>query len=108
MNISLPVAIEANGINGRLGYQNLRLIPEIRNSGMGLCPRIIGGLNTGLSLAECRRHCATNYGLGGEGYNYSQILFWISCGTSWWASFGRLLLPLSVLMAKVLIVLIFL
>jgi hypothetical protein len=104
MNISLPVVIEANDIDGELGYRNLRLIPEIRNSGMGLYARIIGWLNTGWSLAEYRHHYATNFGLGGEENDYSQILFEISYGTSSWASFWRLLLPLSVLMVMVLLV----
>jgi hypothetical protein len=36
MSISLPLVIEANDVDGQLGYRNLRLIPEIRNSGMGL------------------------------------------------------------------------
>jgi hypothetical protein len=63
MNISLPVVIEANDIDGELGYRDLRLIPEIRNSGMGLYARIIGWLNTGWSIAEYRHHYATNLGL---------------------------------------------
>ena len=104
MNISLPVVIEPNDVDGELGYRDLRLIPEIRNSGMGLYARIIGWLNTGWSISEYRHHYATNFGLGGEENDYSQILFEISYGTSSWASFWRLLLPLSVLMVMVLLV----
>ena len=104
MDISLPVAIEVNDVDGELGYQNLRLIPEIRNSGMGLYSHIIGWLNTGWSIAEYRHHYATNFGLGGDESDYSQIIFEISYGTSSWSSFWRLLLPLSVLMAMVLLV----
>lgn len=104
MTISLPLAIEANDIDGELGYRDLRLMPEIQNSGMGLYSQIIGWLNTGWSIAEYRHHYATNFGLGGEENDYSQILFEISYGTSSWSSFWRLLLPLSVLMAMVLLV----
>jgi hypothetical protein len=104
MTISLPLVIEANDVDGQLGYRNLRLIPEIRNSGMGLYARIIGWLNTGWSIAEYRHHYATNFGLGGEENDYSQILFEISYGTSSWSSFWRLLLPLAVLMTMVLLV----
>jgi hypothetical protein len=71
---------------------------------MGLYARIIGWLNTGWSIAEYRRHYATNFGLGGEESAYSQILFEISYGTSSRSSFWRLLLPLFVLMAMVLLV----
>lgn len=104
MTISLPLAIEANDVDGELGYRDLRLLPEIQNSGMGLYSQIIGWLNTGWSIAEYRHHYATNFGLGGEENDYSQILFEISYGTSSWSSFWRLLLPLSVLMAMVLLV----
>jgi len=104
MTISLPLAIEANDVDGELGYRDLRLIPEIQNSGMGLYSQIIGWLNTGWSIAEYRHHYATNFGLGGEENDYSQILFETSYGTSSWSSFWRLLLPLSVLMTMVLLV----
>jgi hypothetical protein len=104
MTISLPLVIEANDVDGELAYRDLRLIPEIQNSGMGLYARIIGWLNTGWSIAEYRHHYATNFGLGGEENDYSQILFEISYGTSSWSSFWRLLLPLAVLMAMVLLV----
>ena len=104
MTISLPLVIEVNDVDGQLGYRNLRLIPETRNSGMGLYARIIGWLNTGWSIAEYRHHYATNFGLGGEENDYSQILFEISYGTSSWSSFWRLLLPLAVLMTMVLLV----
>ncbi|MFO7628044.1 MAG: hypothetical protein R6W06_00715 [Prochlorococcaceae cyanobacterium] len=104
MTISLPLVIEANDIDGELGYRDLRLIPEIQNSGMGLYARIIGWLNTGWSIAEYRHHYATNFGLGGQENDYSQVVFEISYGTSSWSSFWRLLLPLSVLMAMVLLV----
>jgi hypothetical protein len=104
MNISLPLVIEANDVDGQLGYRNLRLLPEIRNSGMGLYAHMIGWLNMGWSIAEYRHHYATNFGLGVEENEYSQILFEISYGTSSWASFWRLLLPLVVLMTMVLLV----
>ncbi len=104
MSVSLPVAIEVDDVDGALGYQQLRLEPDIRNSGMGLYARIIGWLNQGWSIAEYRHHYASNFGLGGPENDYSLILFEISFGTSSWASFWRLLLPLAVLMAMVLLV----
>lgn len=104
MNVSLPLVIEADDVDGSLGYKNLRLEPDIRNSGMGLFARIIGWLNQGWSIAEYRHHYATNFGLGGAESDYSLVLFEISFGTSSWSAFWRLLLPLSVLMAMVLLV----
>ena len=104
MNVSLPLVIEADDVDGSLGYKNLRLEPDIRNSGIGLFARIIGWLNQGWSIAEYRHHYATNFGLGGDESDYSLVLFEISFGTSSWSAFWRLLLPLSVLMAMVLLV----
>jgi len=104
MSVSLPVAIEVDDVDGGLTYRQLRLEPDIRNSGMGLYARIIGWLNQGWSIAEYRHHYASNFGLGGPESDYSLILFEISFGTSAWASFWRLLLPLAVLMAMVLLV----
>lgn len=104
MSISLPLALEVDDVDGGLAYQNLRLEPDIRNSGMGLFARIIGWLNQGWSIAEYRHHYASNFGLGGAESDYSLLLFEISFGTSAWASFWRLLLPLTVLMSMMLLV----
>jgi hypothetical protein len=104
MSISLPVALEVDDVDGGLTYRQLRLEPDIRNSGMGLYAHIIGWLNQGWSIAEYRHHYASNFGLGGEESDYSLLLFEISFGTSAWASFWRLLLPLTVLMSMMLLV----
>jgi hypothetical protein len=104
MSVSLPLAIEVNDVDGGLTYKNLRLEPDIRNSGMGLYARIIGWINQGWSIAEYRHHYASTFGLGGPESDYSLVLFEISFGTSSWAAFWRLLLPLAVLMAMVLLV----
>ena len=104
MSVSLPLAIEVDDVDGALTYRQLRLEPDTRNSGMGLYSRIIGWLNQGWSIAEYRHHYASNFGLGGPESDYSLILFEISFGTSSWAAFWRLLLPLAVLMAMVLLV----
>ncbi|MEB3263224.1 MAG: hypothetical protein VKJ66_02505 [Synechococcus sp.] len=104
MSVSLPVAIEADDVDGSLDYRRLRLEADTRNSGMGLFAHIIGWLNQGWSIAEYRHHYASNFGLGGPESDYSLILFEISFGTSSWAAFWRLFLPLAVLMAMVLLV----
>lgn len=104
MSVSLPLAIEVNDVDGGLTYDQLRLEADSRNSGMGLYARIIGWLNQGWSIAEYRHHYASNFGLGGEESDYSLVLFETSFGTSSWAAFWRLMLPLAVLMAMVLLV----
>ena len=104
MSVSLPLLIEADDLDGSLSYEQLRIEPDIRNSGMGFNARILGWLNQGWSMAEYRHQYATNFGHGGSEIDYSLVLFEISFGTSAWASVWRLLLPLAVLMAMVLLV----
>lgn len=94
MSVSLPLSLEVDDVDGALGYQQLRLEPDIRNSGMGPYAKIIDWLNQGWSIAEYRHHYASNFGLGGAESDDSLILFEISFGTSAWASFWRLLLTL--------------
>ena len=108
MTVSLPIAIEPDDIDGQLDYSRLRFIPDSKDSGMGLYASIIGWLNHGWSIAEYRHHYATNFGLAdptssGQS-DYSQLIFSMVFGTSAWASFWRLLLPLSVVMSMVLLV----
>jgi hypothetical protein len=104
MSVSLPLVLEPDDVDGSLSYGQLRLEPDIRNSGMGLYARLPGWLNRGWSFAEYRHQYATNFGLGGIDSDYSLALFEISFGTSAWAAVWRLLLPLIVLMAMVLLV----
>ncbi|MEB3351550.1 MAG: hypothetical protein VKM01_04420 [Cyanobacteriota bacterium] len=104
VNVSLPLVMEVDDLEGNLGYRNLRLLADLKNSGTGQFARIIGWLNGGWSIAEYRHHYATNFGIDGPEGDYSQIVFDLSIGTSAWAAFWRLLLPLAVLMAMVLLV----
>lgn len=104
MSISLPIFIEPDDNDGSLNYKNLRLDPDIRNSGMGFNAKILGWLNQGWSIAEYRHQYASNFGQGGDESDYSVVLFDISFGTSSWASVWRLFLPLAVLMSMVLLV----
>ena len=104
MHVSLPLAIEVSADDGELNYGNLRLEADIQNSGMGLYARIIGWLNSGWSIAEYRHHYATNLGQGGDERDFSQILYEISFGTSAWAAFWRLFLPVVIVMTMVLLV----
>ena len=104
VTVSLPLVVEMEDVNGNLDYPHLRFEPDIQNSGMGLFAEIIGWLNRGWSIAEYRHNYATNFGLGGSLDDYSLIIFDISFGTSSWSAFWRLMLPLIVVMAMVLLV----
>ena len=51
MSVSLPLLLEADDLDGSLSYEQFRLEPDIRNSGMGFNARILGWLNQGWSIA---------------------------------------------------------
>ena len=104
VTVSLPLVLEMEDVDGGFDYPNLRFEPDVQNSGMGLFAGIIGWLNRGWSIAEYRHNYATNFGLGGSADDYSLIVYDISFGTSAWSAFWRLMLPLLVVMAMVLLV----
>ena len=104
ITVSLPVVIEADDVDGVFEYSNLRFIPDVENSGMGVFSGIIGWLRRSWSIAEYRHTYATNFDLGGAPAAYSTIVFDIAFGTSSWSAFWRLILPLLVVMAMVLLV----
>lgn len=104
ITVSLPIVLEADDVDGDFEYQNLRFIPDIDNSGMGLFSGIIGWLKRSWSIAEYRHTYASNFDLGGDPATYSTVVFDIAFGTSSWSAFWRLLLPLIVVMAMVLLV----
>ena len=103
VTVSRPV-LEMEDVEGSFDYSNLRFEADVQNSGMGLFAGIIGWLNRGWSIAEYRHNYATNFGLGGSADDYSLIVYDISFGTSAWSAFWRLMLPLLVVMAMVLLV----
>ena len=104
ITVSLPVVLETDDVDGVFEYANLRFIPDVENSGMGLFSGIIGWLKRSWSIAEYRHSYATNFSLGGAPAAYSTVVFDIAFGTSSWSAFWRLILPLLVVMAMVLLV----
>lgn len=106
LTISLPIALEADDIDGSFDYSQFRFEPDIQNSGMGLYAGtgIIGWLSRGWSIAEYRHNYSTNFGLGGAEDDYSMVVYDITFGTSAWSAFWRLMLPLMVVMMMVLLV----
>jgi hypothetical protein len=103
-SVSLPMVLEADDVDGTLDYANLRFIPDVESSGIGLDAGIIGWRNQDWSIAEYRYRYATDFGFGGGDADYSRVVFDVTVGTSAWAAFWRLLLPLAVVMAMVLLV----
>jgi hypothetical protein len=92
--------IEAD--SGNLNYNSLRLIPDTKNSALGQFSEINGWISQGWSLAEYRHNYATSFGLGGS-EAASLVVFDSIYGTSVWASFWKLLQPLSVVMVMVVL-----
>ena len=103
-SIGLPIMVEADDPDGSLDFRSLRLVPDIKDSGIGGYSDISGWVNRGWSFAEYRHHFATGFGLGEGESDYSQAVFEVNYGTSVWASFWKLLQPLLVVMAMVVLI----
>ena len=99
--ISLPLKIEAD--HAYLDYTQLRLIPDIKGSGLGGYTDISGWISRGWSFAEYRHHYASDFGLDAGESDYSQAVFEVEYGSSVWASFWKLLQPLMVVMVMVVL-----
>lgn len=102
--VGLPIVIEADDPDGSLGYEKLRFVPDIRDSGVGGYGEISGWVNTGWTFAEYRHHFASGFGMGQGESDYSQAVFEVSYATSVWASFWTLLQPLLVVMTMVVLI----
>ena len=102
--IGLPIMIEADDPDGSLDFSGLRLVPDVKDSGIGGYADISGWVNQGWSFAEYRHHFATGFGLGEGESDYSQAMFEVKYGTSVWAAFWKLLQPLLVVMAMVVLI----
>jgi len=101
--VGLPIVLEAGDPEGGLDFQRFRMIPELKDSGIGAYADISGWIGTGWSFAEYRHHYATNFGAGNGEKDYSQLVFDVTYGTSVWSSFWKLLQPLAVVMAMVVL-----
>ena len=103
-SVGLPLMLEADDPDGSLDFRSLRLVPDIKESGIGGYSDISGWVNRGWSFAEYRHHFATGFGLGEGESDYSQAVFEVAYGTSVWASFWKLLQPLLVVMTMVVLI----
>ena len=74
-SVSLPVVLEVEDPIGDLTYENLRLIPDLRDSGIGLYSNLFGWLAKGWSFGEFRHHFASGFGVSLQDEEYSQLIF---------------------------------
>ena len=103
--LSLPIVLETDDPDGRLTYDSLRLIPDIRDSGIGGYSNVIGWHLDGWSIGEYRHHLATSFGSNNKSSaEYSQLIFDVTYGKSPWSSFWKLIQPLLVVMASIILI----
>ncbi len=103
--LSLPIVLETDDPDGRLTYDSLRLIPDIRDSGIGGYSNLIGWHLDGWSIGEYRHHLATSFGSNNKSSaEYSQLIFDVTYGKSPWSSFWKLIQPLLVVMASIILI----
>ena len=103
-SVSLPVVLEVEDPIGDLTYSNLRLIPDLRDSGVGLYSNLFGWLTKGWSFGEFRHHFASGFGVSAEDEEYSQLIFDVSYQRSSWSAFWTLIQPLLVVMTSIILI----
>ena len=103
-SVSLPVVLEVDDPIGDLAYANLRLIPDLRDSGVGIYSNLFGWLTKGWSFGEFRHHFASGFGVSVEDEEYSQLIFDVSYQRSSWSAFWTLIQPLLVVMSSIVLI----
>lgn len=103
-SVSLPVVLEVDDPVGDLAYKDLRLIPDLRDSGIGQYSDLFGWLTRGWSFGEYRHHFSSGLGFSPEDEEYSQLIFDVSYQRSSWSAFWTLIQPLLVVMASIVLI----
>ena len=103
-SVSLPVVLEVDDSIGDLTYDSLRLIPDLRDSGIGQYSDLFGWLTRGWSFGEFRHHFASGLGVSAVDEEYSQLIFDVSYQRSSWSAFWTLIQPLVVVMAAIVLI----
>lgn len=103
-SVSLPVVLEVEDPIGDLTYENLRLIPDLRDSGIGLYSNLFGWLTKGWSFGEFRHHFASGFGVSLQDEEYSQLIFDVSYQKSASSAFWTLIQPLLVVMSSIVLI----
>ncbi|MFM1797849.1 MAG: hypothetical protein RLZZ117_127 [Cyanobacteriota bacterium] len=98
--LSLPIMIEADDIV--LSNNRLRLIPDVKGSGIGqFVHHNTGWVNRGWSLTTYRHHYDTDFGFGEGASDYSQLVFAVKYASSTWSAFWKVLVPLVIVVAMI-------
>ena len=103
-SLSLPIVLEVDDPVGDLTYRDLRLVPDLRDSGIGQYSDLFGWLTRGWSFAEFRHHFSSGLGFSAEDEEYSQLIFDVSYQRSSWSAFWTLIQPLLVIMVAVVLI----
>jgi len=99
-SLSLPIMIEADDIV--LSNNRLRLIPDVKGSGIGqFIHANTGWVNRGWSLTTYRHHYDTDFGFGEPASDYSQLVFAVKYASSTWSAFWKVLVPLMIVVAMI-------
>lgn len=94
-HMHLPIQVEINDESNHFRFNDLRLIPDRNDSGIGPAIDINGFLTRQWSIGEFRHEYASDFGLRSDGDDhhqhdsYSQILFDVSYARSVRLRFGR-------------------
>ena len=107
--ISLPISFQANDPDGTLEYNNLRLIPDTKNSGIGIFSDLFGWHTNGWSVGEYKYKQESNHGLLSGTNNesitfYSTIIADVIYGRDAWSAFWMFIQPLIVVITSIVLI----
>ena len=107
-SLSMPIEVELNDPSDIFRFENVRLLPDIDDSGVGARIGLDGYVMEGWTMAEYRHHYPTSFGLrenksqagadreDSTDFNYSQITFAVDYFKSTWTGIWTAFLPLIV------------
>ena len=85
-----------------LSYNRLRLLPDIRGSGIGQFVHAnTGWVNRGLTLTTYKHHYDTDFGFEEPASDFSQLVFALKYASSTWAAFWKVIVPLIIVVAMI-------
>jgi hypothetical protein len=107
--IDLPISFQADDPDSTLEYANLRLIPDTKNSGIGLFSDLFGWHTNGWSVGEYKYKQESNHGLAKDMNNggvsfYSTFIIDVIYGRDVWSAFWMFIQPLIVVLTSIILI----
>ena len=107
--ISLPISFQADDPDDTLEYNDLRLIPDTKNSSIGIFSDLFGWHTNGWSVGEYKYKQESNHGLVSDNNNenitfYSTFIADVIYSRDAWSAFWMFIQPLIVVITSIVLI----